>query len=118
MRHGKYGLTTAIALTDDEIKTQLPKDALVELEKEVKGRKAPVTYIIQEAINLIDPGTEFTVIDMFLMIHTNEEIRPDKSIKMHTLRTTLSTMSRKEESGIEVASKASKIRLYRKVSEE
>ena len=118
MRHGKFGLTTATALTDDEIKSQLPADALKELEAEVKGRKPPVTYIIQEAVNAMEPGTEFTVIDLFLLIHTNKDIRPDKAIKMHTLRTTISTMSRKEGSNVEVSSKASKIRLYRKLGEE
>lgn len=119
MRHGKYGLTTATTLTDDQIKAGLSKEALTELEKEVKNKPAPVTYLIQEVVNNdLDPGDEFTVIDMFLMIHTAKEICPEKTIKMQTLRTTLSALSRKPESNIEVAKKASKIRLYKKKADE
>jgi hypothetical protein len=115
MRHGKYGLTTATSMTNDEIKKNLSAEALKELETEVKSKPPPVTFIIQEIVNnRLDPGAEFTIIDLFLLIHTDEEHKPAKAIKMQTLRTTLSNISRKPESNIEVSKKASKIRLYKK----
>ena len=55
-------------------------------------------------------------LDMFLMLHDEQvsEYVPTKPIKLHTLRTTLASLARKDNSGIVVAKKASKTRLYRK----
>jgi hypothetical protein len=98
MRHGKYGLTVASELTDDQIKTALSPAALKELEASVKDKAMPVTFLISEAVGPMVAGQEFTVLDMFVMLHdpSYSEYVPEKPIKVHTLRTSLAAMARNE----------------------
>jgi len=119
MRHGKYGLTNAVELTDDQIETQLSPEALKELKDGMKENKPPVTYLIQKVVGNLDDEVEFTVSDMYIMLHkADNPDAPSKQLKLHTIRTTLSNLARREDTEIEVSKKSSKVRLYKKVSME
>ena len=112
MRHGKYGITTNIDLSDEQIELELSKEALKELEKAAGNSALPVTYMVDQEIKGMEANSEFTVVDMFVAIHANQ-INDSRVIKVQTLRTTLANIARKGNSPIEVAEKASKSRLYK-----
>ena len=112
MRHSlKYGLLSAVDLTDEKIKTEIPKDALAELEKTNARSTQPASFLVRQIVKEMPAGAEFTTSDIFILMHKGEA---KILVKMATLRSTMSTLARNEKSGIEVANSDAKHRLYRK----
>ena len=112
MRHSiDFGLLNAIEENDEKIAAELPKAALEELKKAAGGGRRPAGFLIDRVIEKLDPGTEFTVNDMYIMLHRGEK---DVLVKMATLRSTLSTKARRDDSTIIIANKDAKHRIYRK----
>jgi len=111
MRHSlNYGLLNQVDLSDEKIKTALPKDALAELEKTGGSKTHPANYLIMQALeNELDAGDQFTVNDLYILIHKDQE---GIIVKMSTLRSSLSNLARREESPIDVAKMAGKHRIY------
>lgn len=112
MRHSlNFGLLNAVEATDENLEAELPKAALAELKKAAGSGKRPASFLVDRVIERMDSGAEFTVNDMYIMLHIGEK---DVLVKMATLRSTLSTKARREDSAIEIANKDAKNRLYRK----
>jgi hypothetical protein len=113
-RHSqKYGLLNRVGDTDDKIKASLPKDAAAELESKCAKKHQPASFLINQLVEEeLKAGDQFTVSDFYILLHQGEE---KILIKMDTLRSTLSTMSRKEGANFKAANKDAKHRLYVKV---
>jgi hypothetical protein len=113
-RHSlKYGLLNQVADSDEKIKAALPKDAAAELESKCARKHQPAAFLINQIIETdLKPGSEFTVSDLYILMHTGES---KIIIKMDTMRSTLSTLSRKKDPLFKAANKDSKHRLYVKL---
>jgi hypothetical protein len=114
MKHSlKYGLLNRISDSDEKIKSALPKDAAAELERKCARKHQPASFLISQIIeNDMAAGDEFTVSDIYIMLHTGAD---EIIIKMDTMRSTLSTLARKDKATFKPANKDKKHRLYVKL---
>lgn len=113
MRHSlKYGLLHAVDMSDDKIKSSIPKDAAAELEKASGRNKHPASFLVKQIIDAMPAGNEFTVSDVYILLHKDQE---GIIVKMPTLRSTLSTLSRKKDAMFAAANKDLKHRIYVKL---
>lgn len=112
-RHSlKYGLLSRTGDSDEKIKAALPKDAAAELELKCARKHQPAGFLISQVIEDIPAGDQFTVSDVYIALHTGAT---GILIKMDTMRSTLSTMARKEGAAFKTANKDAKHRLYVKL---
>jgi hypothetical protein len=114
MRHSlKYGLLNRTKDSDEKIKAALPKDAAAELERKCARKHQPASFLINQLIEAdLKSGEEFTVSDLYILLHTGAD---EIVIKMDTMRSTLSTLARKEGAIFKAANKDVKHRLYVKI---
>ena len=113
-RHSlKYGLLNRVGDSDEKIKASLPKDAAAELERKCSRKHQPAAFLINQFIEEnMKAGDQFTVSDFYIQMHQGAK---EIIIKMDTLRSTLSTISRKENAIFKAANKDAKHRLYVKI---
>ena len=113
MRHSlKYGLLNRTKDSDEKIKAALPKDAAAELERKCARKHQPASFLITQLIEDLPAGEEFTVSDLYIALHTGAD---GIIIKMDTMRSTLSTLARKEGSPFKTANTDKKHRIYAKL---
>lgn len=113
MRHSlKYGLLNRTKDSDEKIKAALPKDAAAELERKCARKHQPASFLITQLIEEMGAGDEFSVSDLYILLHTGAD---EIIIKMDTMRSTLSTLSRKEGAIFKAANTDKKHRLYAKL---
>ena len=113
MRHSlNYGLLNHVELSDEKIKATLPKDAVAELEKANKRTSHPAAFLVKQVLEKLPAGDEFTVTDIYVLLHQGQD---GILVKMSTLRSTLSTLHRKEGAIFEPVNRDLKHRIYKKL---